>query len=178
MLESLNNYKQSLDNEGIIFTFCGPMSHDIVEGIGGALRNKMAEDEVSRVVSLKVFSIFVEQVQNVINYSQERVPSNSEMSFGIVVVGEKNNKFFIMGGNRIENSKVPKLQENLKELQGMNKDELKELYKRKRKEGADKDSKGAGIGFIEMARKSSEPIEFNFEKLDEKNSFFTINIRV
>jgi len=178
MLENLNKFKQTLDVRGIIFTFCGPMSHDIVEGLGGALRNKMEEDEVSRTVSSKVFSIFVEQVQNVINYSQEKDPNDSEMSFGIVVVGKSDDKFFVTGGNKITNEKVEKLRNNLTQLQQMNKEELKQFYKQKRKEGPDEHSKGAGLGFIEMARKSSEPIEFNFEKIDEESSFFTVEIKV
>jgi len=60
----------------------------------------------------------------------------------------------------------------------MNKDELKQFYKKKRKEEPKSSSKGAGIGFIEMARKSSEPIKFNFEKLTNDSSFFTIEIIV
>jgi len=178
LLDNLNKFKQSLDREGIIFTFCGPMSHDIVEGLGGALRNKMMEDDISRTVSSKVFSIFVEQVQNVINYSEEKAPENSEMSFGIVVVGKKDDSFFVMGGNQIANNKVAELKENLIQLQSMNKDELKQFYKKKRKEEPKSSSKGAGIGFIEMARKSSKPIKFNFENLNKDSSFFTIEIIV
>lgn len=178
MLESLYSFKNSLDSKGIIFTFSGPMSHDIVEGIGGALRNKMAEDEVSRTVSTKVFSIFVEQVQNVIHYSNEKSSTKSDMGFGIVVVGKEGEKFFVMGGNRIANSKVDQLRTNLEQLQKMDKDELKQFYKEKRKMGGGEDSKGAGIGFIEMARKSSIPIEFSFEKVDEDTSFFSTKITV
>ena len=36
------------------------------------------------------------------------------------------------------------------------------------------DSKGAGLGFIAMARQSIYPIEFNFQEIDSEYLFFTI----
>lgn len=153
------------------------MSHEIIEGIGSAIRAKIGEgSDGDKRAALKVFSIFVEQVENVINYSVEKDQANSAMSFGIVVVGKKDGLFFISGGNRIERSRESKLGGYLTKLAAMDKKELKTYYKERRRAGKDDDSKGAGIGFIEMARKSCKPLEFDFQKLDEKYSFFTIEI--
>lgn len=178
-MNSLYNHKQDLERDGIIFSFSGPMSHEIIESIGGAIRAKIGEGtDGDKKAALKVFSIFVEQVENVINYSVEKNPSDSSMSFGIVVVGKKDGLFFVSGGNRIESSKQSKLGEYLTKLAAMDKQELKIYYKERRRAGKEGDSKGAGIGFIEMARKSCEPLEFNFQKIDEKYSFFTIKISI
>lgn len=173
----LYNYKQELQKDGIIFSFSGPMSHEIIEGIGSAIRIKIAEGENGdKQIALKVFAIFVEQVENVINYSVEKDHEDSELSFGVVVVGKKDGHFFISGGNKIPNDKVQKLDDNLSKLAKMDKDELKIHYKERRKAAKDEDSKGAGIGFIEMARKSSKPLEYSFKEIDENYSFFTIKI--
>lgn len=176
--QSLYSYKDALDREGIVFTFCGPISHDIVEGVGITLKGQMEDDHVSRTTAMKVFAVFIEQVQNVINYSQERHESKHNMGMGIIVVGKRDNKHFIIGGNKIHNLKVPRLENNLKELIVMNKDELKIFYKEKRKVNLSEESKGAGIGFIEMARKASEPLEYNFEKIDDEYSFFSIEAKI
>jgi hypothetical protein len=178
-VESLYNYKQELEDQGIIFSFSGPMSHDIIEGIGSAIRVKISEGENGdRNVALKVFSIFVEQVENVINYSVEKEPTDSDMSFGIVVVGKNDESYFISGGNKIPNQKVQQLETTLSKLVQMDKDELKAFYKEKRRAAKEGDSKGAGIGFIEMARKSTKPIEYNFIPIDSDHSFFTIKISI
>ena len=177
--QSLYSYKDALDKEGIVFTFCGPISHDIVEGVGITLKSQMEEDEVNRTTAMKVFAIFIEQVQNVINYSYERNDSmHNDMGMGIIVVGRNNGKHFIIGGNKIHNSKIPKLEKNLEELTNMNKDELKSFYKKKRKETSDEESKGAGIGFVEMARKASQPLEYNFESISDEYSFFSIEASI
>jgi Family of unknown function (DUF6272) len=176
---NLYDYKQNLEKDGIIFSFSGPMNHEIIEGIGNAIRIKIGSGEGGdKQIALKVFSIFVEQVENVINYSVEKDSSDNEMSFGIVVVGKQDGLFFISGGNKIENEKEQKLKIYLTQLASMNKDELKELYKEKRRAENEIGSKGAGIGFIEMARKSTKPIEFSFQKIDERYSFFTIKISI
>jgi len=176
---NLYDYKQKLQNDGIIFSFSGPMSHEIIEGIGSAIRVKIGEGENGdRKAALKVFAIFVEQVENVINYSVEKDYEESQLSFGIVVIGKRDEHFFISGGNKIQTEKVAKLEANLSKLVLMNKDELKIYYKEKRKAAKEDDSKGAGIGFIEMARKSTKPIEYSFEKIDEEYSFFTIKISI
>lgn len=176
---NLYDYKQRLQDDGIIFSFSGPMSHEIIEGIGSAIRVKIGEGKNGdRQVALKVFSIFVEQVENVINYSAEKDHEDSQLSFGIVVIGKKDNHFFISGGNKIQTAKVDKLKSNLNKLIAMNKDELKIYYKEKRKASKEDDSKGAGIGFIEMARKSTKPIEYSFENIDSQYSFFTIKISI
>jgi len=94
----------------------------------------------------------------------------------MIVVGKKDDSFFISGGNKIETSEVEKLQNYLSKLSKMDMAELKAYYKERRRACKEHNSKGAGIGFIEMARKASKPIEFSFQKVDEKYSFFTINI--
>lgn len=178
-MTSLYNYKQELKEQGIIFSFSGPMSHDIIEGIGSAIRTKIEEGENGdKNIALKVFSIFVEQVENVINYSAEKDSIDSDMGFGIVVVGKKDDIYFISGGNKIPNNKVEKLENTLSKLISMDKDELKAFYKERRRAAREGDSKGAGIGFIEMARKSTKPIEYNFIPIDSEYSFFTIKISI
>ncbi len=176
---NLYNYKQKLHNDGVIFSFSGPMSHDIIEGIGSAIRVKIGEGENGdKQAALKVFAIFVEQVENVINYSVEKDYEDSQLSFGIVVVGRKDGHFFISGGNKIQTTKVEELESNLNKLISMNKDELKVYYKEKRRSAREDNSKGAGIGFIEMARKSTEPMDYSFENIDSEYSFFTIKISI
>ena len=68
---------------------------------------------------MHVFSIFVEQVENVINYSIEKDPLDSNNSFGIVMIGKKNGKYYISGGNRIEKTKQARLDEYLTKLSKM-----------------------------------------------------------
>jgi hypothetical protein len=176
MIEDLAAFKMKLSRDGIIFCFNGPTSQEILTSIGEALRQKMKEEETSVSTAQRVFSIFVEQMQNIIRYSAEKiiVPDvGNELRLGIVIVGSKDNAYYVLCGNRIENSDREKLSDMLVRIQEMDKNELKEYYKKKRKSARIGENRGAGLGFIEMAKKASEPIMFEIRKLDEHHSFFT-----
>ena len=42
------------------------------------------------------------------------------------------------------------------------------------KDTPEMDSKGASIGLLEIARRSSSPIEFDFMSIDEQKTFFCL----
>ena len=64
----------------------------------------------------------------------------------------------IKAGNLIENADVERLREKLEQIRKADKDELKAMYKETLKGETPEGSKGAGVGFIEIARRSSRPI--------------------
>jgi hypothetical protein len=177
MLANLHELKTALDQQGIFFCFGGPMSQELMVGIGDTLRNKMKLDEANSSTIVKVFSMFVEQSQNIIHYSVEKTPvdeDKAELSSGIIGVGYNSGHYYVLCGNRVNNESVASLYEQLTKLQSMSKDELKRYYKEKRRKGSRPESKGAGLGFIELARKSVKPIEFNVKKIDDQFSFFSL----
>jgi hypothetical protein len=171
-------FYQNMKQEGIIFSFTGPTSQSVVESIGELLRRKMELEETKMSVSLKVFSIFVEQMQNVLNYSAEKETAkdslNDELHYGMVSVGKKDGKYFILSGNYIEKHDTSRFQSLLDRLLAMNKEELKAFYLEQRRKEPEKTSKGAGLGLIETARKSSH-LEYFIVEADEARNFITIN---
>ena len=177
MLDLFTFYSQ-LREDGIIFCFSGPTSQSVVEGVGEALMQRMEREETSKSTARKVFSVFVEQVQNVIHYSAEKpsgdAEENGELRYGIVLVGQENGKFYVISGNYIDKGIEARLTESLRTLQGMDTEELKEYFKEQRKKQPDIWSTGGGLGLIETARKASEPLEFDIRPVDERYSFFTI----
>ncbi|MBF0537957.1 MAG: hypothetical protein HQL03_06855 [Nitrospirae bacterium] len=179
MLMDLYELYQQMFYEKIIFCFSGPVSQNVVEGIGATLKLKMEVEENDINTIQKVFSIFVEQMQNLMNYSAERVSqekAGGDLGIGIFVVGFREGHFYVRCGNKIHNDKLNMIREQVDELRTLNSDELKALYRQRRKEPDPDDSKGAGLGFIEMARKASQPIEIDYTAVDETISFLSITV--
>lgn len=177
-MDKFFDYQETVNSNGIFLTFSGLFTQDFIIKLGDALRSKLSIFSVDRSLELKIFSLVVEQSQNIIFYSAEKsvllTPQHEGMGVGTITVGYKDNHFFVFCGNRIENQKVEKLRHKLTIIQKMNKEELKEYYKEQRRVTPDSDSRGAGLGFIEMSRKVSQTIEFDFFKLDEQHSYFSI----
>lgn len=178
----LYNFYNGIKKEKIVFCYSGPISHSTIEGIGSTLRLDLEIEEAGMSTSQKIFSVFIEQMQNILNYSEEKIVNDSELEkelrIGVLVIGQEENKFYVYCGNKIYNKDVEKIQSRIDEISGLNQDELKALYKQRRRSEPEEGSKGAGLGLIEMARKSGRPIECSFKKLDEEFSFFSIKVLV
>ncbi|MBU1611021.1 MAG: SiaB family protein kinase [Proteobacteria bacterium] len=180
MIEDMYELYKTLKNEGILFCFIGPISQSVVEGIGAALRHKMELADTTITVSQRVFSIFVEQMQNVVNYSAEKVNKDEQIDgdlrFGMIVVGQKTNgQFYIVSGNHIHKDDTERIMGLLDTLKQMDKEELKALYKEQRKLSPPEGSKGAGLGLIETARKASQPIEYTLtSSVEGRHNFLSI----
>ena len=58
----------------------------------------------------------------------------------------------------------------------MSPEELKVLYRRKLKEEPEAESQGATLGLIEIARRASSPIEFDFFEVDAQTTFYCIRV--
>lgn len=172
-------YKQNYDEEGVIFSFSGYVSEDILFALGDALKKKLVIEETDNNTIKRVFSVFIEQVQNIIRYSTEQISGMAEdklleLSSGIIIVGAENEHFYVGCGNTVSNVDATDLRERLEVIKNLDKDELRAYYREKLREEADVDSKGANLGLLEIARRSSEPIEFDFMKIDAEKSFFCI----
>ena len=176
------SFKQDLDQRGIIFSFSGYLSEEILYSLGNALRQKMTLEEANVGTVKKVFSVFVEQAQNIIRYSADRLSGDKgqsiELSSGMVTIGTEGDRFFIVCANTIMEEDVPRLKQRLEVLQQMDKDEIKAFYKEQLREAPDEKSRGATIGLIEIARRASEPIEFDFDPIDDQKFFFCMKVSI
>ena len=185
MQHDLYGLKNTLQEQGIFFCLSGPISQKLVTEIGAILEQKMSMEKASRTTIVRVFSLVVEKMQNIIHYSDERACEESAeaatekpMSFGIIAIGYHDAHYFVLSGNVIANQKIEPLRRRLEVIQQMNREELKEYYRDQRWREQESGSKGAGLGLIEMAKKASKPIEFEFQPLNEEQSFFSMKTTI
>ena len=173
-------FKRSLDERGIVFSFTGFLSEGVLTSLGEALKQKMALADTDANLTRRVFSVFVEQVQNIIRYSAEQVRGELDrpvrLSSGMIAVGVEQGHFFVVCGNAVAATEVPRLRRRLEELQTMDREAIRAYYRRKLREPPDEDSEGGTLGLIEIARRASEPLQFAFRELDAGRSFFCLKV--
>ena len=170
--------QKSLKEQNIMFCYSGYVTERILSAIGETIKKKLAIEETELGKTKKVFSIFVEGVQNVIRYSAESLgpedQDESEVRYGLVTIGQDPKGISVQCGNLIYNKDVQKMKERVNQVEGKDKEQLKKLYKEKMMEGPEEGSKGASLGLVEMARRSGYPIEFAFEEINQEHTFFCI----
>lgn len=173
------DFKNAMAAHGAFFCYSGYVTEPILTGIGKALKRKLEIEETDPKKLRNVFAIFVEQMQNIIRYSAEREPRDETdddalLRYGVVLIGQEDGDFWVTCGNLIDRGDVDRLRTRLAQLQSLNKDGLKALYKEKLRGPTEATSKGAGIGFIEIARRSSKIIDFDFMDVDDGHAFFCL----
>lgn len=175
---SLYDIYQELEMKHILFCYSGPMAQSSIERIGEALRNNLEFEKAEKLIQMTVFSIFIEQVQNVLNYSVETFSTaENELKVGITVIGhDKDGNYCVYCGNRVYNHDIAPISQTIDSLRNLNKEELKALYKEKRRKHTPSNHKGAGLGMIEMARRALVPLEYSFKPIDDTYSFFSIKV--
>jgi hypothetical protein len=183
---SFLNFRRELSSRGIVFSYSGYLNDDILTGIGNALRTKLALDHTDAKISRGIFSAFVEQVQNVIRYSAESRgpeldedgepvddPYLQEIRYGLVAIGDHPDGVrFVTCGNMIETQHVPRIRDALESIRGLDRKELTKLMREQLKDGPPEGSKGAGVGFISIAREANGRWEYDILPTDDANYCF------
>ncbi|NDV01235.1 SiaB family protein kinase [Pseudoroseicyclus tamaricis] len=171
--------RADLQSRGVIFAYSGYVTDDILSGVGGALRREMASQDAARRTIRSVFTVFVEQMQNVIRYSDERLDTGGEtLSYGILAISRESDAYVVHSGNVVSAPEVAPLREKLESLRGMDAASLKAAYKMRLRDGETTAGGGAGIGLIEIARRSTTPVGFDFLKMEDGRTFFAIEARI
>ena len=145
-------------------------------------KRKLKIQDVDTRTVRNVFAVFVEQMQNIIRYSAERELPDSdlppELRYGVLTIGHFDGDYVVYAGNMVSRSDIGPMRECLNEISTMGKSQIKIAYKRQLKAEPDINSKGAGLGLIEIARRASKPIEFDFLELDVEYAFFVSKVRI
>lgn len=172
-------YRQMTDHR-ILMSFKGVFAQPAIVEMASALRGKVASRTNQTMVMKRIFAIFVEMSQNILFYSAEKEADEEgkENGVGILVVSEHDDRYCVSSGNLMFNANVEKIRSRCEIVSKMNKEELKAYYSEQRKLPRSSDSKGAGLGLIDMARKSEYPIEFSFIPFNDETSFYMLSVYI
>lgn len=167
-LEIFKAFRQFVGEQGVLFYYNGYLSQPIVAAMGETLRSRLEVEDNSSRAARKVFSTFVEMMQNILHYADDDA---GEVPFGNVAVGRMPDGYYIVSGNTIASLHIPRLSEKLEGLRAMSSEEIRAEYKRRlRTDERDENSQGAGLGFLTVAREASQPIDYLFEPLPGSSS--------
>lgn len=172
-------YRQMSDHR-ILMSFKGVFAQPAIVEMASALRSKVASRTNQTMVMKRIFAIFVEMSQNILFYSAEKEvdEEGKESGVGILVVSELDDRYCVSSGNLMLNENVEKIKGRCEIVSRLNKEELKNYYSEQRKLPRSADSKGAGLGLIDMARKSEYPIEYEFLPFNDESSFYMLSVYI
>jgi len=152
----------------------GEITHQITKAFTSLTEGNMAKEEDYNSVQRKVFHVMVECLQNISKHAEGRDGSAGKEGRGIFLVSKNEEEYNVTTGNLIRNDKVDGLRKVLENINNLDKEGLKKLYKQQIREGRLSEKDGAGLGFIDIARKTGEKLIFSFLPVNDKLSFFIL----
>jgi len=175
---------KDLERDDIILSFKGDITQDLLSSVFQIMETRLDQENDKPQLKKKFYHILIECLQNLYHHNElmtmeEDVTENEGSGSAIFMIGRgKNNSFRIITGNFMLNSNSEELKKRIDEINGMNPEELRAHYLDKLSTTELSEKGGAGLGMIDMARKSGHKIDYNFHKVSEKFSFFSLAVTV
>jgi len=167
-----------MEEEGILFSFSGLISQSLTSFTIKSVQEQLEEFNIDHKIIKTMFLITIEQLQNVMSYSKNRLinDGNKFISPGIFVIGfdQKNKKYYVSSSNEIEEDDKEKISKKIDLINSMENKQLRDYLREQLRTAENKHERGAGVGFVEMAKRSSEKLEYHFENIDGKTYFHII----
>ncbi len=166
-------YRTMKTNE-ISLVYEGEVTQEITKTFTSLTEKSLAKSEESNAVQRKVFNVMVECLQNISKHADSLSEDDEKERRGIVMVSKGEDSYNIITGNVIKNEKVPGLRENLEQVNSLDKKGLSDLYKTQMRDGKISDKGGAGLGLIDIAKKTGSELTYQFKKISDEVSFFIL----
>lgn len=136
---------------------------------------KKGKEQMS--IKKKVSFLMAECFQNVIRYGDELASDEFvQDQSGFFMTRSYYNKYYISSGNLVEQAKTELLREKIENINKLSREKLKELYIKVLGTNEFTSKGGAGLGLIEMARKSGRKLEAEFEMIDGLMAYFYLQM--
>lgn len=174
-LEFVYEFYKSMKAHEITLVYEGEITHQITKAFTSLTESNMAKEDEPGNVQRKVFHVMVECLQNISKHADDFTSNDYLFSGrGIFLVSKGDDEYSVTTGNAVENDRIEELTNMLETINKMDKDELKGLYKKQMKEGRLSEKGGAGLGFIDIKRKTGKELEYHFLPISNDTSFFLL----
>lgn len=168
---------KAMQKNNLNYIYRGIFTANITDNILALAETNLVHKEDPRALRRKVYNVMVEGLQNITKH-QADIEVELENNYGVFVLKKEHFKYFITTGNLIENEDIENLSKQIDQVNSLDKVELKAYHREILLHGKISNKGGAGLGLIDMARKSGNKLLYAFEKVDEKFSYFYLHTEI
>jgi hypothetical protein len=178
---SLFSMIQKSDAGNIVLAYKGEINAELLETVYSMMEKHMDEKKVAPDKRKKFFLVLIEALQNIFHHQANHPTgsgkTNSEMT-GFVIRKEGDDSYNIVTGNYLHNADVEKLKNKINEVNELTPEALRNYHMESLAGSEFSEKGGAGLGIIEMARRSGSKLKYEFKKIDNIFSFFSLSITI
>ncbi len=176
-----NEVKTILNTESIVplFVHTGVYTYQSVNTHLVTLRQYLESHITKKDAKRSIYNILVECIENINKHGFAFPKEDATTSnYGYVIFASESKRYSIWVGNFVPSSDIHTIKKMFDEVTESNNEGLKSLYRHKLTNNELSDKQGMGIGIIDMALRSKEPIKFTIKDFTDNTSFFSLEITV
>ncbi len=178
MLNTINQYNKLKDDRGLVLSYKGSIHAHILTDLLAITEKKLATNAFDAQLKKKVLHILIELIQNLYHNCEENKADQNFVKDVCIILVKKKQSYGVYTGNYMLNSKVKMLKHKLNQVNAMDGDDLRQSYRDRLDKGTITDRGRAGLGLMDMARKSGNQLEYGFTTFNEHYSFFSLKVNV
>lgn len=170
---------QVMVDQKLTLVYDGEVNQEITKVFTAMTERNMQDSPDDHTTKQRVYHVMVECLQNICKHADDVETGKPHIpGLGVFLVGYDDDSYSITTGNVISNSKVDGIKEMLENINGLDEDEIKVLYKKTIKGNRLSEKAGAGLGLIDIVKKTKNKIEYFFEPINEVTTFFIVKTKV
>ena len=176
-IKSVLSLHDEMASNGFSLVYEGEFSHEVMKMFTSMAERDMDKTNEEKAVKRKVFHVMVECLQNMTKHSESEF-ADYRFGKGLLMIGKKDDVYFITTSNKIPKKDIAPLTRMLEAVNSASKEELREMYKNQLLKGNVSNKGGAGLGFIDIVRKTGQKLDYAFFPLDDDHNFFVLKIEI
>jgi hypothetical protein len=163
--------RDKMARDRLMFAYRGLVTNENSSFLLSLLDKEMELSDFSFIGRKRLFIFMLEDLQNITRHT---LKTGHEVG-SIVVYSKTDSGYTVSTGNAITKNEVPDLRKRLEEINLMGPEQIKEVYRTVLQVADLTDKGGAGLGLLEMARKTGNRLDFNFSPLDNNHEYFILS---
>ncbi len=167
-LEYAYDLFQDLPTKEVNLVYVGEVTPAVTRNFTIMTEESLLRQAESSPVQRKVFNVMVEALQNISRHADTPSGDPDDPRKGIIIVSHSGEAYSIVTGNLIRSEKCDNIKAKLDAINVMDKAQLSAAYREQITYGHINENGGAGLGFIDIVKKSGNRIDYRFLDLSEK----------
>lgn len=166
-----------INGENLVLHYCGEVNHEIIKALLYTLESYFYKTSLPRYLQKKTFNILVECIQNIEKHSIRLNDNRADFyKKGSILIANLEDNVQILSSNIILKDQKDILFKKEQEIKGKTKEQLREMYKKQLIDGSISEKGGAGLGFIDIARKTNNHVHLYYSPASDNLIIFTLQV--
>jgi hypothetical protein len=163
--------RDKMMTERLMFAYRGVVTKENSIPLLMLLEKEMENSEFGFIGRKRLFMFVLESLQNVSRHTS----GDQYADMSLVVYSKTDNGYTVTTGNVVPASDSNLLRQKLEQINSLDANEIREVYRQMLSIAEFSDKGGAGLGLIEMAKKTGNKLDYDFVTLDKNYSYFILS---